>query len=459
MNNKNFHLKGGEEVNAVEMLFQQVQASIPSSGSKQSQAKAGDNSSIFHTLLNSEQEPDRPIKQELLQAQITGSDGESMNINSLPTQMQAILNNMISESDNVEEINGNWLNMDALPTKIKELLYNIMPESGNQADVTIPASEMDGNEINLYQFTELGGMPLVMVEEVVVDLAVNQKELAAIVEKVETLLSQIENKQDIKKVAPKILDLLQQWTSMEKKLGNRESGMLSTLNKNEGTKEQAIWRELVQSFQKRDQLAAKQHYNSDSKVTSSDVAKWIGNAIENQGNVERPAGQPNVTDMPITRLEQHVIHLNQARGSQSTGKQLIEQFQKIMQASKFSTMLNGTNQLSITMRPENLGELMVRLTQVNGEMTVKILVTSQATKEMLEANMGQLRNMFSPQQVLIEKQELTAQQEQNSQKEKGDQEGQSKDQNKPQYQDQNNDEQHLEDDFETQFQELLNEKV
>src|SRR5699024_4075522 len=44
--------------------------------------------------------------------------------------------------------------------------------------------------------------------------------------------------------------------------------------------------------------------------------------------------------------------------------------------------------------------------EMNGEMTVKITVSSQATKKMLEANIHQLKNMFSPHQVVIEKQEI-----------------------------------------------------
>jgi flagellar hook-length control protein FliK len=48
---------------------------------------------------------------------------------------------------------------------------------------------------------------------------------------------------------------------------------------------------------------------------------------------------------------------------------------------------------------------MVQLTKVDGEMLVKITATTQAAKEALESNVRQLRHMFSPQQVVIEKQD------------------------------------------------------
>src|SRR5699024_12226127 len=87
------------------------------------------------------------------------------------------------------------------------------------------------------------------------------------------------------------------------------------------------------------------------------------------------------SSMPLSKIEQYVIHLNQTQNAQPADQQLIEQFQKVMKTSKFLTMQNGTSQLNMTLRPENLGDMMVKLTQMNGEMTVKIVVTSAAAKE------------------------------------------------------------------------------
>jgi flagellar hook-length control protein FliK len=107
------------------------------------------------------------------------------------------------------------------------------------------------------------------------------------------------------------------------------------------------------------------------------------------------------------------------------------------------------------LRPDNLGEMMVRFTQINGEMTVKILVTSQAAKEMLESNIHQLKNMFSPHQVAIEKQEAiiqsaSAQKEQDSEQLKDQAEQQSESNQSNQQESQSN-----ENSFERQFEELL----
>lgn len=42
--------------------------------------------------------------------------------------------------------------------------------------------------------------------------------------------------------------------------------------------------------------------------------------------------------------------------------------------------------------------------KIDGEMTVKITVMSQAAKELLEKNIHQLRHLFSPNQVVVERQ-------------------------------------------------------
>lgn len=63
------------------------------------------------------------------------------------------------------------------------------------------------------------------------------------------------------------------------------------------------------------------------------------------------------------------------------------------------------NQLTITLNPVNLGNITVRLVEVDGEMTVKLLVTSNLTKNALETNIHQLKHVFSPHQISIEREE------------------------------------------------------
>ncbi|TFB23210.1 hypothetical protein E3U55_05165 [Filobacillus milosensis] len=108
----------------------------------------------------------------------------------------------------------------------------------------------------------------------------------------------------------------------------------------------------------------------------------------------------------LTKQEQFIIHMTrpeQSTTSTTNQKQIIEQLQKIIQSTRF-TQVGAQKQLSIQLKPANLGDMMLKFTQIDGQMAVKISVTTQAAKEMLEGNLQQLRHMFSPNQVVVERQ-------------------------------------------------------
>lgn len=289
-----------------------------------------------------------------------------------------------------------------------------------------------------------------------------QQQFEGLFKQVEKLLSQVTDQKSLAKAAPALLKLLEQWSALEKKHNTQPNSVLGSLQ-NEG-KEQAIWKDLLQAYQRRNQLAVKQQYNTSAKVTTTDVTKWLQHAVGNQAKSDKSTAQQSMSfssSIPLSKVEQYAIHMNQSQTAQSVDKQLIEQFQKVMKTSRFLTMQNGNSQLNITLRPENLGDMMVKLTQINGEMTVKIMVNSHAAKNMLEANMHQLKHMFSPQQVVVEKQDVTAQQVQTYQSEQEEESmaGQDQNQGESNHSEQDDDNQ-SEEDFESQFQRvLLNEEV
>ncbi|RKQ37487.1 flagellar hook-length control protein FliK [Oceanobacillus halophilus] len=283
-----------------------------------------------------------------------------------------------------------------------------------------------------------------------------------IIAKFDALVTQMKTNKDIQKNAPKILELLQQWTNVAGK-DNRQPNdlgrVLQTFQKG-NREEHIVWKDLVQSFQKRNQLTIKQQYAMDAEVTNKDITNWIEKALNKHRMILSEKAPIDLhTGEPLSKLEQYSIYINKTQNAATTSQQLMEQFQSIVKSSKFLSLPNGNNQLSITLNPNNLGEMMVRLIQINGEMTVKITVTTQAAKEMLETNINQLRNMFSPQQVVIEKQETNSQHNQFYQK----------DHNGHQWKDDTNREdsshsdqeqnQPSDEEFQAQFREILNEKV
>ncbi|WP_163536798.1 flagellar hook-length control protein FliK [Gracilibacillus sp. YIM 98692] len=206
-----------------------------------------------------------------------------------------------------------------------------------------------------------------------------------------------------------MLDLLNNW-SRSNSSNQSSTNLLSRLP---DSMPKQVLQKMLENYHNR--LQMEKHYQHAVKVTSKDIEKWITTALENYSSSEKASAMSFKTEYAsshqpslLSKTEQFVIHLQQTNTEkEAVQKQLIDQFQKIMQKSHFMKTMNGSNQLSVRLQPDHLGEIMLKLTQVNGEMVVKMMVTSQAAKEMLEGNLQQLRHMFSPHQVQVEKQEVS----------------------------------------------------
>lgn len=172
-----------------------------------------------------------------------------------------------------------------------------------------------------------------------------------------------------------------------------------------------LWSRMLSN--NRDKISAdgKAGDSKSTKVTHAEASKWLTAAMNRMDTGTEQQAQSFadtfVNGQAVSQLEQFTVHVGeQGMNKQEVADQLIEKFQQAMDKSTFMTTSKGSNQLLLRLSPESLGDVTVQLTQVDGEMLVKITATTQAAKEALESNVRQLRHMFSPQQVVIEKQEL-----------------------------------------------------
>ncbi|QHE52194.1 flagellar hook-length control protein FliK [Pontibacillus sp. HMF3514] len=276
---------------------------------------------------------------------------------------------------------------------------------------------------------------------------------------------------EITKLEKQMFELAKQWLQLEKQsnVSAKDRPQLLQALKEQGVSQKGshVWDKVLTNLQKRQTFSSMNQYGTDAKVTYKEFSKWMQNAWKNMNATSQSkqdvSSQQSVTasldTMPMSKQEQYVIKMNTNQQEANTHKQLIDQFQKVMNRSRFLSNQNG-QQLSIKLKPGNLGEMMVRMTQQNGEMMVKIMVTSQTTKEMLEGNLQQLRHMFSPNQVVVEKQDLNVNSQQNMHFQK-EQDEYSEEQHDPQSTNEENEhEQHDEESESLDFHELLmNEKV
>ncbi|OEH91264.1 flagellar hook-length control protein FliK [Bacillus solimangrovi] len=150
---------------------------------------------------------------------------------------------------------------------------------------------------------------------------------------------------------------------------------------------------------------------------------------------------------------QQVVNLTPTQSKSGMQQQFIEQFQKVMQQSKFSSFANGNSQLMLKLNPAHLGSLSIKLIQTNGEMAARIIASTQSAKELIEGNLSQLRHVFAAQNIQVEKFELNLQNQQQFQQTLKDQQGES--QGKQQEKQENTNDDNHEQSFAKSFEDEL----
>ncbi|MDX8046940.1 flagellar hook-length control protein FliK [Gracilibacillus sp. S3-1-1] len=243
-----------------------------------------------------------------------------------------------------------------------------------------------------------------------------------------------------------ILQLLEQWSKLDSKTQLAAQVVLSE-SVSENNKD--IWSTLLTNFMNRQSID--QQYSSSQKVTQVDIKRWLQNAVDKNDTVNQ-SRMDHVNQPLQSKVQQYTIHLSLTNtDEQLVQKQLLDQFQQVMKNSQFMKLSNGTNQLMLRIQPDQLGEVTVKLLQVNGEMTVKMIASSQHAKELLEGNLHQLRHLFSPHQIQIEKQESYGQVEQDNLLD----DDQAEDSNAQQQEHEDNDQANADTQDELSFEDLL----
>ncbi|MFS0751843.1 flagellar hook-length control protein FliK [Oceanobacillus sp. 1P07AA] len=332
-------------------------------------------------LILTEKLVNEKVPEELLQfLQETGL------YDSLMKQVQMVLSSSVEDNDTLVHIEESIAELN-----VEQLAYQILADhdyfrayvdklvSSNNPSLTKDVAQETG-KINL--------------------LTPKQIQLTAM-----ELLQNVSNKGDVHVIAPKIASLLEQWyqqlNNQQMKLQSTQhtqSLMFTQINAANELELDGIWSKLLQ---------ISDQYNQQKnvpKITSTDVSQWLSKLID----LDKPVTYTSMNQsVPISKLEQFYIHLNSNSVNQTQEQQMIDKFKQIIQSNKLQNFWNGSSGLSIKLSPDQLGDMTIRMAQINGEMTVKILVSSMAAKEMLDSNLHQLRNIFSPHQVIIEKQDVS----------------------------------------------------
>lgn len=323
----------------------------------------------------------------------------------------------------VEEVEKVWELVHSLDIKgqnetlIKDLVISvyemlaITPEiSVEEVTEQLKISLSDKREAinNLHKLSDNGNItsfvPINSLDSQI-QISEHSIDIERLLQRFSLMMQSINSEESLKQQAPGILKLLEQF----QQLNQNEYRQLTQLFAESDDEWQHVLKELIGRFSKRENLVKRATYSHDSKVTTQDITRWIKHLspslFTKPTNInETQTIAPNILKtQTMSPIEQYVIYTQRLDNEQLMGEQLVKQFRQVLQASQFSSTHPLTNQLAITLKPDNLGEMLVRFVEINGEMTVKIIVSSQATKSILEANIHLLKHMFAPHQVSIEK--------------------------------------------------------
>lgn len=315
-------------------------------------------------------------------------------------------------------------------------------------------------------------IPITYVQQVTVDNHMPESQnhvIYHVIEKIEQLLKRPNDKQLMKETVVRF----QEWLAKGEVHSDQK-----ILSETIDTEALDIWDKLVKRVKQRNHQLITKGYGVESRITISEISRWLTSflshnldnneeykvdtfdpnlgeshkVMRHKSSIEQPI-QPLPT-IPMSNVEQYIVHVNHS-SKQHNGGEITKQLEKIIQVSQFMTK-PGQTQLSISFRPEQLGEMMLRFSQINDETVVKIVVTTQVAQKALEANINQLKHLFMPHQVVIERQDLTINQGVDMNQDAEDFEQNDHEQQHNQSKDRREKSNHH---FEKELEQFLNEKV
>ncbi|RKD75368.1 flagellar hook-length control protein FliK [Sinobaca qinghaiensis] len=121
--------------------------------------------------------------------------------------------------------------------------------------------------------------------------------------------------------------------------------------------------------------------------------------------------KPAVESGAIPQAQQVLIQLGEAKTAHGRQQEFIKQFQEILNRSSLQAFKNGTQQLTLILRPAHLGRIDMKILMKDGVMTAQLTASSKGAREIMEQNLPSLRQSFASQQLQVERIDITEQQE------------------------------------------------
>ncbi|MBN3555224.1 flagellar hook-length control protein FliK [Fictibacillus nanhaiensis] len=105
---------------------------------------------------------------------------------------------------------------------------------------------------------------------------------------------------------------------------------------------------------------------------------------------------------PLSPIEQWTLKVP-VTGGEGQKEQFVREVQQIISRGKLFVTESGFTKMQIRLTPEHLGNIEIQLIQKHGEITAKIIASSQGAKDALDSQLTQLKQAFTSQDIDFEK--------------------------------------------------------
>ncbi|WP_252313474.1 flagellar hook-length control protein FliK [Sinobaca sp. H24] len=145
---------------------------------------------------------------------------------------------------------------------------------------------------------------------------------------------------------------------------------------------------------------------AETSISPAAVSRTDGGA-ELQQVLTKSAVESGATP----QVQQVLIQLGEAKTANGRQQEFIKQFQEILNRSSLQAFKNGTQQLTLILRPAHLGRIDMKILMKDGVMTAQLTASSKGAREIMEQNLPSLRQSFASQQLQVDRIDITEQQE------------------------------------------------
>ncbi|MED4968583.1 flagellar hook-length control protein FliK [Parageobacillus toebii] len=179
---------------------------------------------------------------------------------------------------------------------------------------------------------------------------------------------------------------------------------------------QAFLREMLTRLDKQEEKSKKTERSmlQNRFSLSSAFSKIFDSSLGDKAAAENVERQKESLIQPFNRLLPNgnimmskenvpIIAVDQTLSEQKANEAFLQQFTNIIQSGRFTRFKNGNAQFVIRLYPEHLGTLTIKIVREHGTLTAKLIASTDSAKELLDANLSQLQQVLSTENITVEK--------------------------------------------------------